>query len=58
MSYTLEFAGKTSYCNTDDLVIIAESLEALDMGIVARKPVFGVSDKANVKPVSSATATS
>ena len=28
------------------------------MGLVARKPVFGVSEKANFKPVSSATETS
>ena len=28
------------------------------MGLVARKPVFGVSDKASFKPVSSATETS
>ena len=27
------------------------------MGLVARKPVFGVSDKASFKPVSSATET-
>ena len=29
-----------------------------NMGLVARKPVFGVSDKANFKPVTSATETS
>ena len=29
-----------------------------NMGIVARKPVFGVSDRASFKPVSSATETS
>ena len=28
-----------------------------NMGLVARKPVFGVSDKASFKPVSSATET-
>ena len=28
-----------------------------NFGLVARKPVFGVSDKASFKPVSSATAT-
>ena len=31
---------------------------ASHMGLVARKPVFGVSDKARIKPVSSATETS
>ena len=30
----------------------------LDLGLVARKPVFGVSDKARLKPVSLATETS
>ena len=32
--------------------------EYFDMGLTARKPVFGVSDKASFKPVSSATDTS
>ena len=32
--------------------------EQYEMGLVARKPVFGVSDKASFKPISSATETS
>ena len=39
--------------------IITENLFAGPyMGLAARKPVFGVSDKASFKPVSSATETS
>ena len=34
------------------------SLGYLQLGLVARNPVFGVSDKASFKPVSSATETS
>ena len=36
----------------------AHSLVYADMGLVVRKPVFGASDKARQKPVSSATETS
>ena len=37
--------------------VIVQPVNA-DMGLVQRKPVFGVSDKARFKPVSSATETS
>ena len=38
--------------------IVGFSRVMAHMGLVARKPVFGVSDKASFKPVSSATVTS
>ena len=37
---------------------VFEIIEHLHIGLVARKPVFGVSDKASFKPVFSATETS
>ena len=39
--------------------LVEDKVEAVwcNMGLVARKPVFGVSDKARLKPVSSATET-
>ena len=37
---------------------LSMKLSILYLGLVARKPVFGVSDKASFKPVSSATETS
>ena len=38
--------------------LLFRALARLNMGLVATKPVFGVSDKARLKPVSSATETS
>ena len=39
--------------------LVEDKVEAVwcNMGLIARKPVFGVSDKARLKPVSSATET-
>ena len=39
-------------------ITITDHLRHLDMGLVVTKPVFGVSEKARLKPVSSATETS
>ena len=40
------------------VIAVHKVMEKYHLGLVAKKPVFGVSDKASFKPVSSATETS
>ena len=44
--------------STSNLPFMPKLITHTLMGLVVRKPVFGVSDKASFKPVSSATETS